>query len=56
MYVREYLDFVADAHGVYAKKEQTESVIKTVGLTPESQKKIGQLSKGYKQRVGLQPH
>jgi ABC-2 type transport system ATP-binding protein len=44
---------VADAHGVTHKKEQIESVIKTVGLTPESRKKIGQLSKGYKQRVGL---
>ena len=53
MYVREYLDFVADVHEVKNKKDKIEEVIKTVGLTPERQKKIGQLSKGYKQRVGL---
>ncbi|QEC41099.1 gliding motility-associated ABC transporter ATP-binding subunit GldA [Pseudobacter ginsenosidimutans] len=53
MYVREYLDFVADVHHVQYKKQTIEKVIETVGLTPESKKKIGQLSKGYKQRVGL---
>jgi ABC-2 type transport system ATP-binding protein len=53
MYVREYLDFVAEVHGVANKKQQIEEAIATVGLTPESKKKIGQLSKGYKQRVGL---
>ena len=53
MYVREYLDFVADAHSVTDKKQKIESVIEMVGLTPESKKKLGQLSKGYKQRVGL---
>lgn len=53
MYIREYLDFVAEVHGVRNKKEKIEEVIRTVGLTPEHQKKIGQLSKGYKQRVGL---
>jgi ABC-2 type transport system ATP-binding protein len=53
MYVREYLDFVADLHQVADKKTRIEAVINTVGLTPESKKKIGQLSKGYKQRVGL---
>jgi ABC-2 type transport system ATP-binding protein len=53
MYVREYLDFIADAHGVADKREKIEAVIATVGLTPESKKKVGQLSKGYKQRVGL---
>jgi ABC-2 type transport system ATP-binding protein len=54
-YVREYLDFIADVHKVPAKqkKERIESVIQTVGLNLESKKKIGQLSKGYKQRVGL---
>jgi len=54
-YVREYLDFIADVHGVpaKAKKERIEGVIQTVGLSLESNKKIGQLSKGYKQRVGL---
>jgi len=53
MYVREYLDFIADVHGVTDKKKKIESVIEMVGLTPENKKKLGQLSKGYKQRVGL---
>jgi len=53
MYVREYLDFIADVHAVPDKKQKIESVIGIVGLTPESKKKLGQLSKGYKQRVGL---
>ena len=54
-YVREYLGFIADVHSVPAKikKERIEGVIQTVGLSLESNKKIGQLSKGYKQRVGL---
>ena len=53
MYVREYLDFVTNIHTVKNKKEKIEEVIKTVGLTVEANKKISQLSKGYKQRVGL---
>ncbi len=53
MYVREYLDFITNVHEVKNKKEKIEEVIKTVGLTVEANKKIGQLSKGYKQRVGL---
>jgi ABC-2 type transport system ATP-binding protein len=53
MYVREYLDFIADVHGIENKKQRIEEVIKQVGLTPESKKRVGQLSKGYKQRVGL---
>ena len=53
MYVREYLGFMADVHEVKSKKEKVEDVIKLTGLTPESNKRIGQLSKGYKQRVGL---
>src|SRR3954471_24676492 len=53
MYVREYLDFIADVHGIKNKKAEIENIIQTVGLTPESNKQIGQLSKGYKQRVGL---
>jgi len=53
MYVREYLGFVADIHHISNKKQKIEEIIKVVGLTPESKKKIGQLSKGYKQRVGL---
>lgn len=51
MYVREYLRFVADIRK--EKKSRVEEVIERVGLTVESHKKIGQLSKGYKQRVGL---
>jgi ABC-2 type transport system ATP-binding protein len=53
MYVREYLYFMADLHKIPNKKKRTEEVINMTGLTPESKKKIGQLSKGYKQRVGL---
>ncbi|HEY8398173.1 MAG TPA: gliding motility-associated ABC transporter ATP-binding subunit GldA [Flavihumibacter sp.] len=53
MYVREYLQFMAEVHRVPNKKERIEAVIAQVGLNPESHKKIGQLSKGYKQRVGL---
>lgn len=53
MYIREYLNFIADIHGIANKKATIEKVIVQVGLTPESSKKIGQLSKGYKQRVGL---
>ena len=51
MYVKEYLSFVADLHQV--SKERIEQVIELVGITPEKSKKISQLSKGYKQRVGL---
>ncbi len=51
MYVREYLAFHADIHQV--SKSRIEEVIDLVGITPESSKKIGQLSKGYRQRVGL---
>ena len=53
MYVREYLDFVAEVHAIKTPKSKIENVIEVVGLTVESKKKIGQLSKGYKQRVGL---
>ncbi len=53
MYVREYLFFIGGVHQINNIKLRTEEVIKLVGLTPESHKKIGQLSKGYKQRVGL---
>lgn len=53
MYVREYLDFIADIHQVKNKKQRIEEVILMVGLLVESKKKVGQLSKGYKQRVGL---
>jgi ABC-2 type transport system ATP-binding protein len=53
MYVREYLGFVAEVHKVQNPKEKIESIIELTGLKVESKKKIGQLSKGYKQRVGL---
>jgi len=53
MYVREYLGFIADVHQVKNKKQKIEDVIQLTGLTPESKKRVGQLSKGYKQRVGL---
>ena len=53
MYVREYLDFIASVHGIDNKKSRIEEVIGMVGLKPESNKKLGQLSKGYKQRAGL---
>lgn len=51
MYVKEYLHFVADIHQI--AKERVDEVIELVGITPEKSKKISQLSKGYKQRVGL---
>ncbi|AZI19987.1 ABC transporter ATP-binding protein [Chryseobacterium taklimakanense] len=51
MYVKEYLSFVAEIHKI--PKSRVEEVIELVGISPEKLKKIGQLSKGYKQRVGL---
>ncbi len=53
MYVREYLEFIANVHQIKNIKSRIEEVIALTGLTIESKKKIGQLSKGYKQRVGL---
>lgn len=53
MYVREYLSFVAGVHSVSDIKNAVERVINLTGLINESKKKTGQLSKGYKQRVGL---
>ncbi|MEP7228826.1 MAG: gliding motility-associated ABC transporter ATP-binding subunit GldA [Ginsengibacter sp.] len=54
MYVREYLAFIAGIHNIESGvHERIEEVIDLTGLRPESKKKIGQLSKGYKQRVGL---
>ncbi|MEM5565946.1 gliding motility-associated ABC transporter ATP-binding subunit GldA [Psychroserpens sp. AS72] len=51
MYVKEYLTFNA---GIYKiSKTRINDVIELTGLTPEAHKKIGQLSKGYRQRVGL---
>lgn len=51
MYVKEYLGFNADVYMV--GKERITKVIEQTGLAPEAHKKIGQLSKGYRQRVGL---
>ena len=53
MYIREYLSFIADIHQLPRKKEKINDTIDQVGLRPEAGKKISQLSKGYKQRVGL---
>lgn len=54
MYVREYLEFIAGIHQLKSGvKERIEEVIDLTGLRLESNKKTGQLSKGYKQRVGL---
>lgn len=54
MYVKEYLLFVAETHGIGKEKGKlVDELIDKVGLRPEFQKKIGQLSKGYRQRVGL---
>ena len=53
MYIREYLRFVAGIYKLDNVTERVEEVIVQVGLTPEVHKKIGQLSKGFRQRVGL---
>ena len=54
MYVREYLNFVAETYRLgHDKEKRIEELIDLVGLRPEIRKKIGQLSKGYRQRVGL---
>jgi ABC-2 type transport system ATP-binding protein len=53
MYITEYLQFNADIYGIKNPKSAIERVIESTGLGLERKKKIGQLSKGYKQRVGL---
>ena len=55
MYVREFLNFVAGVHHITGKKAKNriEEMIVETGLSPEAHKKIGALSKGYRQRVGL---
>lgn len=53
MYVKESLGFIADVHGIQSAKQKIDKVIEQTGLGPEQHKKIGQLSKGYRQRVGL---
>ena len=51
MYVKEYLDFVAGIYG--ADKQNIEEMIEHTGLSVEKHKKVGQLSKGYRQRLGI---
>lgn len=53
MYVKEYLQFVSRVHKIAKPKDRIAEMIETTGLQREQHKKIGQLSKGYKQRVGL---
>jgi ABC-2 type transport system ATP-binding protein len=53
MYITEYLRFNADIYKIKNPKKEIERVIAATGLSLERKKKIGQLSKGYKQRVGL---
>ena len=53
MYVKEYLLFIAGLHKLSNKASRVDEMIEQVGLTVEKKKKIGALSKGYRQRVGL---
>ncbi len=54
LYVKEFLEFAAKISGLRQNiPQRIAEVIEMVGLTPEAHKKIGQLSKGYRQRVGL---
>ncbi len=53
LYVKEYLLFCASIFKLDKKESRVKEMIDRVGLTPEYKKKIGQLSKGYRQRVGL---
>jgi len=53
MYVKEYLEFVGKIYKIKKVKERVNEMIKAVGLEVEQNKKIGALSKGYRQRVGL---
>ncbi len=53
MYVKEYLSFIAGVHKISNEQSTISNIIELVGLQVEQNKKVGQLSKGYKQRVGL---
>ncbi|MDB4533598.1 gliding motility-associated ABC transporter ATP-binding subunit GldA, partial [Vicingaceae bacterium] len=53
MYVKEYLDFVGGVYKIDKRKDRVKEMIDMVGLGIEQNKKIGALSKGYRQRVGL---
>ena len=53
MYIKEYLEFIAGLHKVKNVKQRIAEMIEMTGLQVEQKKKIGALSKGYRQRVGL---
>ncbi|MCR4680371.1 MAG: ATP-binding cassette domain-containing protein [Bacteroidales bacterium] len=53
MYVREFLEFIGGIHHLKDIKKKVADIIKKTGLEPEQHKKIGALSRGYKQRVGI---
>jgi len=53
MYIKEYLEFVCGVYSLPNVKQQVEKMITVTGLEVEQHKRIGQLSKGYKQRVGI---
>lgn len=53
MYVREFLGFMGALQGMKKRSRRIAEVIEMTGLGPESHKKLGQLSKGYRQRAGL---
>ena len=53
MYVREFLQFIAGVHHLKDSKASVADIIERTGLGPEQHKKIGALSRGYKQRVGI---
>ena len=55
LYVREFLEFSGGLYGMKSVeiRKRTDELIRKTGLSPEQHKKIGQLSKGYRQRVGL---
>ena len=53
MYVREFLEFIAGLHKISHRKARIDEMLQLTGLNPEAHKKIGALSRGYRQRVGL---
>lgn len=53
MYVKEYFTFLASVHKIEDAKNRVSEIIELTGLSPMQHKKIGELSKGYKQRVGI---
>jgi ABC-2 type transport system ATP-binding protein len=53
MYIKEYLEYTAGIYGIKDKMKRVGEMIDITGLGPEQSKKIGALSKGYRQRVGL---